>query len=132
MGAAAISANAGTQLIAIDPVLPFLKAQRPFIDGVTLMLWAWATWWIPLLFLFGLWKHGVNRRPLRYEPVLWSFVFPLGMYAVASARLGLAAEFPPLEWISRLMIWVALAAWLLALLGLGQRLLRLGSGHRTA
>lgn len=132
MGAAAISANAGTQLIAIDPVLPFLKAQRPFIDGVTLMLWAWATWWIPLLFLFGLWKHGVNRRPLRYEPVLWSFVFPLGMYAVASARLGLAAEFPSLEWISRLMIWVALAAWLLALLGLGQRLLRLGTGHRTA
>lgn len=118
MGAAAISANAGTTLITEDPLLPFLVAQRPFIDGVTLMMWAWATWWIPMLFTFGLWKHGVNRMPLRYEPVLWSFVFPLGMYAVASARLGLAAEFAPLHWISQLMIWVALAVWVLVLLGL--------------
>ncbi len=118
MGAAAISANAGTALIIEDPRLPFLAAQRPFIDGVTLMIWAWATWWIPMLFIFGLWKHGVNRMPLRYEPVLWSFVFPLGMYAVASARLGLAAEFAPLHWISQLMIWVALAVWALVLVGL--------------
>jgi tellurite resistance protein TehA-like permease len=120
MGAAAISANAGTSLITEDPLLPFLLAQRPFIDGVTLMMWAWATWWIPMLFIFGLWKHGVNRMPLRYEPVLWSFVFPLGMYAVASARLGLAAEFAPLHWISQLMIWVALAVWALVLAGLLQ------------
>ncbi len=35
MGAAAISANAGTTLLAEDPVLPFLASQRPFIDGVT-------------------------------------------------------------------------------------------------
>ena len=113
MGAAAISANAGTTLITEDARLPFLAAQRPFIDGITLMIFAWATWWIPMLLLFGVWKHGVNRIPLRYEPVMWSAVFPLGMYAVASARLGLAAEFPPLQWISRGMIWVAMAAWLL-------------------
>ena len=115
MGAAAISANAGTTLITEDARLPFLAAQRPFIDGVTLMLWAWATWWIPMLCIFGFWKHVANRMPLHYEPVMWSGVFPLGMYAVASARLGLAADFPPLQWISQGMIWVALAAWGLAL-----------------
>lgn len=123
MGAAAISANAGTTLITEDARLPFLAAQRPFIDGITLMTFAWATWWIPMLLLFGVWKHGVNRIPLRYEPVMWSAVFPLGMYAVASARLGLAAEFPPLQWISRGMIWVALVAWLLVA---GAFVLRLG------
>ncbi len=112
MGAAAISANAGTTLITEDPRLPFLAAQRPFIDGITLMCFAWATWWIPMLFIFGAWKHGVNRMPWRYEPALWSWVFPLGMYAVASARLGLAAEFPPLHWISQGMIGVAMLAWL--------------------
>jgi len=122
MGAAAISANAGTTLLTEDPRLPFLAAQRPFIDGVTLMVWAWSTWWIPMLFLFGFWKHGANRLPLRYEPILWSFVFPLGMYALASARLGLAADFPPLQWISGVMIWVAFAAWLFALFGLVRRL----------
>jgi tellurite resistance protein TehA-like permease len=46
-------------------------------------------------------------------------VFPLGMYAVASFRLGLAAEFPPLGWISYLMVWVAFAVWCLTLLGWG-------------
>lgn len=126
MGAAAISTNAGTQLIAIPEPLPFLAAQRPFVDGVSMMLWAWATWWIPLLLLFGAWKHGVNRRPLRYEPVMWSFVFPLGMYTVASLRLGLAADVPPLEWISRLMAWVALVAWVVVAIGLLRRLLRGG------
>lgn len=128
MGAAAISANAGTGLLGGNSGLPFLVAQQPFVDGVTMMVWAWATWWIPMLFLFGIWKYVVNHQPLVYEPALWSFVFPLGMYAVASARLGLAAEFPPLQWISGVMIWVAFAAWLFVLAGLVQQIL----GRRSA
>jgi len=124
MGAAAISANAGTSLILSEPRLPFLLAQRPFIDGVTMLLWTWATWWIPMLVVFGLWKHVVHRLPLRYEPAMWSLVFPLGMYSVASARLGLAAEFPTLAWIAGRMIWVAFAAWLIVLSGLARRLAR--------
>lgn len=123
MGAAAISANAGTSLLTQDSYLPFLAAQRPFVDGVTMMIWAWATWWIPMLVLFGLWKHIANKLPLNYEPIMWSFVFPLGMYTVASARLGLAAELPLLQWISQIMIWVALLAWLLTLIGLIRRLI---------
>ena len=111
MGAAAISTNAGSVLIATDSGMPFLNAMRPFIDGVTLMMWAWATWWIPLLVFLGIWKHGVLRVPLVYTPILWSLVFPLGMYALASLRLSLAADFPPLADISRVMVWVALAAW---------------------
>lgn len=118
MGAAAISVNAGTSLLESDTHLQFLLALKPFIDGVALMLWAWATWWIPMLIIFGIWKHGIRRYPLRYEPALWSMVFPLGMYAVSSFRLGLAADFPPLEWISRIMVWVAFATWCLVMLGL--------------
>lgn len=128
MGAAAISANAGTALLVEDPRLPFLVAQRAFIDGVTMMSWAWATWWIPMLTLFMVWKHVINRAPLVYEPVFWSLVFPLGMYAVASARLGLAADFPPLRWISLATIWVAAAVWLWVFAGLARRL----SGARRA
>ncbi len=129
MGAAAISTNAGTSLLAGESGLPFLAAQRPFIDGITMMAWAWSTWWIPMLFLFGLWKYVVNRQPLEYEPIMWSFVFPLGMYAVASGRLGLAAEFPPLQWISQFMIWVALGAWLAVLAGLIRRIALLMREH---
>jgi tellurite resistance protein TehA-like permease len=118
MGAAAIATNAGSTLILSDTGLPFLTSMRPFIDGVTLILWAWATWWIPLLILFGIWKHGVCRVPLTYTPMLWSLVFPLGMYALASLRLSLAADFTPLRTISRGMVWVALAAWAATAVGL--------------
>ena len=118
MGAAAISTNAGSVLIATDSGMPFLNAMRPFIDGVTLSMWAWATWWIPLLLFLGVWKHGVRRVPLTYTPMLWSLVFPLGMYALASLRLSLAADFPPLSAISGVMVWVALAAWAATTAGL--------------
>lgn len=123
MGAAAVSANAGTSLIVSDIQMPFLTALRPFIDGVTLLLWAWATWWIPMLIIFGVWKHLVRRRPVQYEATLWSMVFPLGMYAVTSFRFGLAADFFPLEWISRVMVWVAFGTWCLVMTGMLHRMM---------
>ena len=118
MGAAAISTNAGSMLLLTESGLPFLDSMRPFIDGVTLITWAWGTWWIPLLVLFGIWKHGVCRVPLAYTPMLWSLVFPLGMYALASLRLSLASDYPPLHLISLGMVWVALAAWIATAVGL--------------
>jgi hypothetical protein len=54
MGAAAISTNAGSTLLLNEPALPFLHSMQPFLDGVTLIMWAWGTWWIPLLLLFGI------------------------------------------------------------------------------
>lgn len=118
MGAAAISTNAGSTLILTENGMPFLQAMRPFIDGTTLVLWAWGTWWIPLLIILGVWKHGFRRAPLAYTPMFWSLVFPLGMYAAASRRLSLAADFPALHTVSRVMVWVALAAWAATAVGL--------------
>ncbi|MCI0467263.1 MAG: tellurite resistance/C4-dicarboxylate transporter family protein [Beijerinckiaceae bacterium] len=111
MGAAAISTNAGSTLLLKDSGLPPLTFTRPFIEGVTLILWAWAAWWIPLLLLFGVWKHAVCRAPLTYTPLLWGIVFPLGMFALASLRLSLAAHFSPLRTISLAMLWISVAAW---------------------
>ena len=122
MGAAAISANAGTSLLESQGQLPFLADQKPFIDGITLMIWSWATWLIPLLTLFGIWKHLIRKVPFAYEPTIWSMVFPLGMYAVASERIGHVAQFPPMIWISQIMILVALIAWVFSLTGLLSRI----------
>jgi tellurite resistance protein TehA-like permease len=132
MGAAAISTNAGSVLILTDTGIAFLDSMRPFIDGVTLIMWAWATWWIPLLVLFGFWKHGVRRAPIEYTPMLWSLVFPLGMYALASLRLSLAADFAPLRAISGAMVWVALAAWALTAAGFVLSLWRGASAREHA
>jgi tellurite resistance protein TehA-like permease len=85
--------------------------MRPFMASVTLILWAWATWLIPLLLLLGICKHGVGRIPVTYTPLYWSLVFPLGMYVLASVQMSLVADFPPLRSLSRVIIWIALAAW---------------------
>jgi tellurite resistance protein TehA-like permease len=50
--------------------------------------------------------------------MLWGVVFPLGMYSLASFRLAVAADFPPLRAISHAMVWIALAAWLATSAGL--------------
>jgi hypothetical protein len=52
--------------------------------------------------------YGVQRIPLSYTPMLWSIVFPLGMYAVANGRLSLADDYPPVRMLSHLMARVAL------------------------
>jgi len=111
MGAAAISANAGSTLILTDTGTRFLQVMLPFIDGVTLSLWAWATLWIPVLLIFGVWKHHFRGIPLTYTPLLWSIVFPLGMYSVATQRLSLASSLSGLQDVSHAMLWIAVAAW---------------------
>ncbi len=118
MGAAAISVNAGAILLADGGTTPFLQSLQPFLAGVTLALWAWGTWWIPLLLLLGVWKHGFHRFSIDYTPMLWSIVFPLGMYSVATLRLSQAMEVPALASYSRLMTWIALAVWAATVVGL--------------
>lgn len=122
MGAAAISANSSSTLDMSDPVIHVLTEMHPVVDGMALLTWTWATWWIPVLVVIGFWKHFVRRIPLSYEPRQWSIVFPLGMYTVASYQLSIAAEFEPLHLISHAMIWVAIAVWCLLMIGLFRRL----------
>ena len=88
------------------------------------MLWSFGTWWIPLLVVFGVWRHLVRRRPLRYESSVWGMVFPLGMYAVASMRIGDVLDLTLLRQLGAAMTWVALTAWAaaaLAMLGTATR-----------
>jgi len=111
MGAAAISTLAGTLLIAASNQSPVIAEILPFVRGLTLMWWATATWWIPMLLVLGAWRHIYRRFPLRYDPLYWGAVFPLGMYAAATFRLSRAVEAPYLVEIPRWFVWVALVAW---------------------
>jgi tellurite resistance protein TehA-like permease len=119
MGAAAISTNAGSNLSDgfATGGTPGFRLMQPLIDGVCLALWSWATWTIPLLILLGIWKHGVRRVPIAYTPLMWSIVFPLGMYAVATLRLAPVVEVAFLRSLSEIVIWIALAAWAATIAG---------------
>lgn len=122
MGAVAITTLAGSLLILHAPGWGFLREVLPFLKGFTLLFWATATWWIPLLLVLGAWRHVARRVPLRYGLKYWSIVFPLGMYAVATLRLGEALGWPPLEPLARGVGVLALAAWSAATVGLLRQL----------
>jgi tellurite resistance protein TehA-like permease len=125
MGAMAISVLAGSLLIVNTPDAPFLRSLRPFLEGFTVLYWATGTWWIPMIAILAVWRYGVRRLPLSYDPLYWGAVFPLGMYAVATYRMARAMSLGFLDFIPDIFFWVALAAWLLTFAGLARHLIRL-------
>ncbi|HCU93869.1 MAG TPA: tellurite resistance protein permease [Actinobacteria bacterium] len=110
MGATAISVLAGAKLLGL-PADPLMAAVHPLVAGISVVLWAFGTWLIPLLIGLGVWRHLMRRVRLRYEPGLWSMVFPLGMYSAASHALGAALGVPWLVTVGRDGAWVAFAVW---------------------
>lgn len=124
MGAMAISTLSGSYLIANTEDAPFLAEIAPFLKGFTVFYWATGTWWIPMLLILGVWRHIVKRFPLRYDPLYWGAVFPLGMYAVSTSAMVKVLDLGFLEQVSRIFFWVALAVWGVTLTAWGSTNLR--------
>ena len=124
MGATAITVLAGARILNLPAALPITRATSGFVEGFSFALWAFGTWWIPLLIVLGLWRHVRRHWPLTYEPALWSVVFPLGMYSVATLSFGKVAHLSFMEPLGRFMVWVAVAAWLVVALAFLARLAR--------
>jgi tellurite resistance protein TehA-like permease len=118
MGAVAISTLAGTMLLAAAQRSPLLTELVPFIKGITLLFWSTATWWVPMLIILGVWRHVYRRFPLRYDPLYWGAVFPLGKYTACTYRVTQVMSARLLEWIPHVFIYIALAAWTVTLIGL--------------
>ena len=110
MGATAITVVAGARIVEMADA-PMVVATRGLIAGTSVVFWAFGSWLILPLLAAGWWRHVVHRVPLKYEPTLWSMVFPLGMYGVAGQYLGQADRLPIVEGIGRAETWVALAVW---------------------
>ncbi|MCC7096182.1 MAG: tellurite resistance/C4-dicarboxylate transporter family protein [Thermomonas sp.] len=111
MGAMAISTLAGTLLILNAPHAPFLQSILPFIKGFTIFYWATGTWWLPMLIVLAIWRHGVRRFPFHYDPMYWGAVFPIGMYAACTTRLEHAMDLHFFGWLPHVMLWAGLLAW---------------------
>jgi tellurite resistance protein TehA-like permease len=125
MGAMAISTLGGAALVAVAGRSELLTELLPFLKGLTLMFWATATWWLPLLVMLGIWRHGVKRFPLTYDHGYWGAVFPLGMYSVCTVRLAREFSLPLLSPLAEAFAWIALVAWAATAAGLVRRVLDL-------
>ena len=110
MGALAITVVAGARITDMDSA-PMVNATRNLIAGLSVIAWCVATWLIPPLLAVGWWRHIRHRIRLRYEPGLWSMVFPRGMYAVAGIYLGRANHLPLVLTIGSAWSWVATTVW---------------------
>ncbi|WP_197356803.1 tellurite resistance/C4-dicarboxylate transporter family protein [Aureliella helgolandensis] len=118
MGAMAISTLAGCSLMEASASSDAMLQFVPFLKGGALLCWATATWWIPLLIAFGIWRHAGNRVPFKYDLSYWSMVFPLGMYCVATHAASQCFELRFLEPVSSVFMYVALAAWTMTGVGM--------------
>ncbi len=110
MGAASITVLAAAQILHITgPAV--LAASRPALTDLALAFWSVATALIPVLVVVGFvrWRRGRAASGFRRE--LWMIVFPAGMYATASMRIGAEAGVPPIRAVGTAAVWVAAAAW---------------------
>jgi tellurite resistance protein TehA-like permease len=80
---------------------------------VTVVTWVIATLWLPPLIYFGLHRISLLPGMLHFAGVWWAFVFPLGMYSVASYAMAVELGQRTLITVSLVFFWDALAAWLI-------------------
>jgi tellurite resistance protein TehA-like permease len=111
MGAMAISTLAGSLLVTNAADAPFLHSLLPFIEGFTLLYWATATWWLPMLVALTFWRYAIRRDAFDRSTLDWSMVFPLGMYSAATHQMRNALGLEFLAPVASAFCWIAIAAW---------------------
>lgn len=97
----------------------------PVVKSGALVFWVVGTFWIPLILMMQFWRYAVRKLPWNYEPGLWSMVFPLGMYAVASGKLADLLALSFLEKLSNGFAILSLVAWLAVFTGMSMHLIKL-------
>ena len=124
MGAMAISTLSGALLIGNARDAPLIATLLPFVKGFTLLYWTTGTWWIPLLVILAFWRYVVRRFPLRFDPLYWAAVFPLGMYAASTHEMARVLGIGFLDIVSTAFLYLALVAWVATFAGLVLELAR--------
>lgn len=111
MGSAAITVLAGAQILNLSTDESLLDPG--VVATVSMVLWSFSTWLIPLLAALFLWQ--LHRRPgtPRFRTAWWSMVFPIGMYGESSRQLGTIRGTHWLSEVGRWESWVALGIWTL-------------------
>ncbi|MET7473125.1 tellurite resistance/C4-dicarboxylate transporter family protein [Streptomyces sp. NPDC005648] len=108
-GALAISALAGSKLVAADSARLYLWSgdDRAVLRTVTVALVVLDLTWYAVLLA----AEAVRPR-LGYDVRRWATVFPMGMTAAAMLSVAAALGIPGLKGPGQVLLWIAVAAWL--------------------
>ncbi|PRY14326.1 tellurite resistance protein TehA-like permease [Pontibacter ummariensis] len=117
-GAVGITALAGAFFMQHISSTTGFTGFLPFIKGISLLAWATATWWIPVIVLLEIWKYLIKKTTLKYTPKYWALVFCVGGYTVATFKLSKTLSAPYLQPIPELFIYISFAVWAIVLLGM--------------
>lgn len=121
MGSVAISTLAGANFIIAVNETGYMADLIPFLKGFTALYWATATWWIPMLLILGVWRHGVRKFAFTYDPLYWGLVFPLGMYSVCTYKMAGIFDMALLYVIARIFLVAGVVAWSLTFMSMFKR-----------
>ncbi len=122
MGAAAITTLAASMLTSAFQSSSPWPGLVPMFKLLAASAWVAGIWWIPIVFIVGLWKH--RYMPLRYQSGYWSLVFPLGMYTLCTWHLGRLFDVPIVHQVPHYFIWLAWGAWGAAYVGMAKHVVR--------
>ncbi len=106
MGGAAITALAAS-------LLKKTGMSEALAGGLAFLFWSAATWWIPLLVVLQVIRIRRSAEPIRYEPGLWSMVFPAGMYIMCTDEVGRSLGIHSLQSFASVLTYAALVIWAL-------------------
>ncbi|MEO6881675.1 MAG: tellurite resistance/C4-dicarboxylate transporter family protein [Mycobacteriaceae bacterium] len=121
MGALAITTLAGADLVgalrAAGPASGSPVWLSDVVRPATLVLWILASTTIPVLVYAEIWRVDHRAGSVHFAGAWWSAVFPLGMYASATAATAAQLALPSLTTISLVMFWIAFSVWVLVTMG---------------
>ena len=123
-GAAAIMVLAGSTMLGTRELIPRFESLAPFLEGMIMLAWATATFWLPVLVGIGIWRHLIRRVPFSYDPSYWALVFPLGMYGVATYKMISVLDLESIWVVPQAALIVALLAWVVVFTGMLRQPLR--------
>lgn len=116
MGAGAISVLAGAEVLGVGAMQRLVT--HDVVGTLCLMAWIFGTWLIPLLIVLMIWHARRPGTHSGFRTALWSIVFPIGMWGVASRQLGIAWQVPWIKTMGTWEAWLALLIWVIVFVGM--------------
>ncbi|WP_238480574.1 TDT family transporter [Anaerocellum diazotrophicum] len=86
-----------------DTFLPIL-----FNIGAT-MLWGFGLW--IFIALIVLWIRSLKTE-IPFSLAYWAYIFPVGIFALASFKVNLSFNFSTINWFSKAIVWILLIVWI--------------------